>query len=482
MEVLTPRAELKAQLEYLLSLKYEPDDPIRPKIESLAQELYKDASSEELEDVADRIDRAFKGKAQGVHEGRRDDRKLPVHRKHRRAESFWSIVTTGVFAKYMEILSELEAPPQYNFACAATVVAAGLGRRPRIDWAARATFPNLFTLLVGESGARKGTAIEWAERIVVPAVGANLLPNEGTAQGFHAALRARLAETGGVSADGLIIAPEFSVFMGRDRNKEGLVQWITNLHDGVRHDRALKGDIEQGHENTLDNVCLTIIGGSNMPWLKTMPEDAITGGFLPRAAIFDSPEDEVLWKSRPRVSTSGVNELKRLFGLIVERGVPDFIAFDDDAGEALDTWYEVDIRRQYETNADSQYRKWLKRKQAVAMKLAVIWQLTDGGPKDKIAKEWMELAIKVVDWGDAAVTSVYSELGMTPDGQVVYDVLSTLEHWGGSARRQKLVRKLRHRYSASKVNGALNTLRQAGKVKQRKSATEGIVWEVVDET
>ncbi len=472
----------RQQVEALLSVKYQANDPIKKRLGELIDDAYDGADESEWEDVHERFKAAFGGNStgsvrlgheggdQGVQGDATESSDVVIGELDGRVP-FDSLITEGFFAKYLEWTSDHEAPSEYHFGSAVTAVAAGLGRRPRIEWEARNLYPNLYTLLVGPSGARKGAAIERAMRLVVPAMGVNQLPNEGTHQGFAAALKRRLEDTEDRS-DGLIVAPEFGVLMSRDRNKADLVKWLTDWYDSLDDwARALRG--EEFYE--LRNLYVCVLGGSTMSWLRDMPSDAITGGFMPRFILFDA-RGKRFRRARPRFDKRLEAELSHRLTTIADR-LPEVIRWSDSAGRILDDWYEIDIGKQYDASNDPQFHKWLDRKQAAAMKLAVVWQLADGGPKDEIAEEWFRKAMAVIDWGDHTVARVYNALGVTQEGQAAADVMEVIELSGGSATLRELCKVLKKKYTKSRVQGALNTLHAAGDLKKEFSPQRGMKWE-----
>lgn len=475
-----PKSLLRAQVDELLRCSYDTSDSkLKEKLGGLIDQAYDGASKEEWEDVGERYARAFEGNGKRSDEGktlRPNEVSGPALDRNIEGDNervpFESLVTEGFFADYLEWTAEHESPGQYHFGSAITVVAAGLGRRPRIEWEARNLYPNLYTLLVGPSGARKGAAIDRALRLIVPAMGANQLPNEGTHQGFAAALRKRYEDTD-TRADGLIVAPEFGVLMSRDRNKEDLVKWLTDWYDSPdRWERALRG--EEDYE--LGNLYVGVLGGSTLDWLRDMPSDAITGGFMPRFILFDALCKR-RWKSRPKFNEKLERELFNRLTRITA-SLPTVIRWSDGAGLLLDDWYERVIREQYEGCSDPQFHKWLERKQSAAMKLATVWQLSDGGPKDVLEVEWLTKAIAVVEWGDHTVKRVYGALGVTQEGQAAADVLERVKLMGGSATLRSLCSELKKKYTSSRIKGALNTLRAAGDIRPCESPSKGLKWEL----
>lgn len=383
------------------------------------------------------------------------------------------LISDGWFLRYLEYVAESEAPTSFHFGSALTFCAAGLGRKPLLAWEARPTYPNLYTLLIGPSGARKGSALALAQGVVEPALGMNVLPNEGTHQGYAAALKSRYDKTQ-IWSDGIIVVPEFSTLMKKDRHKEGLVQWLTDWYDSPDYwARALRG--EEQYE--LYNVCLSMLGASNMAWLRTLPEDAISGGYFPRHLIFLAPGRRH-WKSRPRFNPVLKAELIYSLRKLHNTKIPDVMAFDPATEDYLDHWYEIEIRKEYATTDDKQVRAWMDRKQAAALKMAMTWQLVDGGPPGHLHKEWLAKARRMVDWQDESVVSVYKSLGTSQEGEIPIDIMELLNRNGGKMLASKIWRTLRNKYKSSRVREALDTLNKGREIKM--TASEGETsWEVV---
>lgn len=489
------RAEARRLLDEMLeTVEFQPDDQaMMDRLAGVMKYAYEGADAREWEEVSDRFRSAFglmtddqvvdavetapPVEGDNGSMARSVVRVAPHQRGHeideaaRVSKGFDKLVPDGFMREYLDWTREQESPSQFHFGAAITIMAAGLGRRPLIEWGARPIFPNLFALLVGPTGARKGAAIDRALQLVGEGTGANILPNEGTHQGFAAALRARGEVTMGASSDGLIVAPEFSVLMSKDSNKGDLTKWLTDWYDSPpTWSRALRG--EPDYE--LLNVCVSVLGGSNIEWLRTMPPDAITGGFMPRFLLFHTPEKRHS-NYDPQFPADIERSMQTHLGGVMSR-VPEMIRFNANAKEYMKQWYEVELDREYRESSDEQYRAWLARKQAAVMKLAVVWQLIDGGGTEEVGEKWITQARAVVDWCDTGVGSVYGALGVSQEGMVAEDVRKVLEKAGGKLSKRGVVRELSKRYTESRIDAALRTLRAAGDVRNEVNALEGTVW------
>jgi hypothetical protein len=386
--------------------------------------------------------------------------------------SFPALVTEGWFGQYLEYTAESEAPTQFHFGAAITTLAACLGRMPLIGWEALPTYPNLYTLLIGPTGARKSTAIRLATDLLKPALGdrLNILPSEGSQQGFAQALRKRNFEVTKIS-DGLVVASELTVLLGQDKYKTDLHKWLTDWYDcPPSWSRALRS--EDYYELIAPYVCL--VSASNMEWLKSMPHDAIKGGFLPRILLFDAPGKRHR-KAQPRFYASLRNELQRK---VVENleAIPETLCISKEGNDLIEDWYITKIAAQEEEATDELFMAWLARKLPHALKLACVWQLVDGGPPGALEAEWLARAMGVVDWMDGGVLRVYGALGVSDEGAVQEDVMGVLRRKKGRASQAEIVRGLRNKYNSVRVQGGLRTLQIARKIKQDSNPVEGAVW------
>lgn len=485
------RSAARALLNQLLEqFKFTPGDAdMQARVSEVAKYAYEGADDDEWVGVTERIREAFQldrgtngGGPVGVVVGQGQlggvvspatEVDSDVARAAQLSSEFDTLVPDGVFRRYLDWTREQESPAQFHFGALAASVAGALGRAPLIEWGARPLYPNVFTLLVGPTGARKGAAIDRAVRLVGGSMGGYVLPTEGTHQGFAAALKARGEATFGASSDGLIIAPEFSVLMSKDQNKADLVKWLTDWYDCPdKWERALRG--EQNYE--LFNVCVSVLGGSNIEWLRTMPPHAITGGFFPRIILFYTP-DRRHSNYDPKFDSALELEMLRELAVAASRK-PETIGFSDAANAYMKQWYEGELDLAYRTATDEQARAWLARKQAAVMKLAVVWQLADGGPTKAVEDKWLIQARNIVDWTDQAVWAVYGALGVSPEGMVTEEVRTFIRRAGGRTTKRKILRELSKRYTESRIEGALRMLRSAGEVKTSVTPIEGSVWEL----
>ena len=398
-------------------------------------------------------------------------------------ETFVEIVEDGFFRDYLIYTQESEAPTQFHFGAMLTCVAAAFGRRPLIGWAAVPLYTNIYTLLVGPTGTKKSTALSKARELVAtafPKVGTaparvNFLPNEGSPQGYASALRRRNYEVTDIS-DGIVIASELKVLVGKELYKQALGEWFTDWYDNMSDpwSRALKG--EEVYELKAPYVCFA--GASNMTWLKEIPDNLIKAGYFPRHLVFTASEKRHD-KASPRFDDGVRLTLATRLATSLDN-LPVKLPLSPAADAWLDGWYLAKVTKQERLEQDELFAAWLTRKLSHALKVATVWQMVDGGPRDSLHVDWLRRATRLVDWMDAGVLTVYHTLGSTSEGAVTEFVAEYIKKKGGKLTLSMLARGLKNRYNSRSVSEGVRTLLLAGLLRQEQDVTLGTVLTLVD--
>ena len=461
---------MREELDRILDVSWDVKDvDIRLKVEALIANVYADATPEEIEEVASKFRYAFK--IPDVHPFVENTTDESTSAEEDSANFEALINKWGGFpSRYLEWVEEQESPAQFHFGSMITLAAGGLKRRPLLTgWEARDVYPNLYTLLIGPSGCRKGAAMSLAKKLMVDPFDVNVFPQEGTPQGFASKIRLRYNKTG--IADGVVISDEFKVLVSEDRNKRELFVWLTDWYDSPdTWPRALQSDPDYDVRKFYINV----LGGSTVDWMKRLPADSAMGGFMPRFIMFEA-KGKRHWKALPKFSKTLERELRETLRFIAKR-VSDTIEFDPAAERWITHWYEVELREQSRNTPEESIQKWYERKQAAVLKIAVIWQILDGESPTTLYKEYMERARAVVDWADRGIMRTYRSLGETIEGEPSQEVLNFIRNAGGNASSRTIYRAFRSRYRKAKIDEALTTLKSTGELESRIVPHTGMSW------
>jgi len=272
-------------------------------------------------------------------------------------------------------------------------------------------------------------------------------------------------------SDGLIVASELTVLVGKETYKAALGSWLTDWYDNMAPiwSRVLKG--EDAYELPAPYVCFA--GASNMTWLREIPASLIKAGYMPRHLVFNADvkrHDKANPLFDERLRTSLVTRLAKAVD-----DIPSELPLSPSAASLMDEWYLTKVTWQERGEGDELFAAWLSRKLPHALKVATVWQIIDGGPKDALHGEWMLRAIRLIDWMDDGVRVVYHALGASDEGAATETVLAYIEKKGGRLALSALGRALRNRYNKRSIMEAVQTLVMNGMMRQEATIESGVM-------
>lgn len=193
------------------------------------------------------------------------------------------------YEDYFRYVGDTESPTIYHRWCAISAVAAILGRNVSFPFGHSAIYPNMYTLLVGNPGARKGSALKPASNVLRLIDFNKLAPQRVSPERFLVEMQSLNGheDIDGIDLEKLnfdtpneifVISEEFGDFI-----KQGNVDFInllTNLWDNLpeyKHPK-IHGKSVEIHEPTVN-----IIGATTQQGIAlSLPVEAIGQGFLSR--------------------------------------------------------------------------------------------------------------------------------------------------------------------------------------------------------
>jgi hypothetical protein len=180
--------------------------------------------------------------------------------------------------------SNSEPPILYHHWVAISIIAAALQRKCRLDWGSLTFYPNMYIILVGPSGARKGTAM---------GPGLKVLKELRIKTAAEATTREALIQTLRECTDTVhdtkegtfeahssitIFSPEFTCFLGYDNKQlmSDLCDWYDCRDEWTYRTKNMGTD-------EITGVFVNIIGGTTPDLIRTtMPLEAVGSGLTSR--------------------------------------------------------------------------------------------------------------------------------------------------------------------------------------------------------
>lgn len=240
--------------------------------------------------------------------------------------------TSGWLREYVDFSQSLEACTRFRFFSACCALGAAINNKV---WIQRGDvgllprlFPNLWVLLLAPPGqGHKTSTINMGVNCLTQGcpevrILADKITPESLVKALSEPQEKEIIRIGPRDATGLVKAPEFSVFFGKQQYNSGLVSLITDLYD---YREEWKSDTIGRGVNVLRNNCISIIGGSTPDWLQSMlPQDAFTGGFMSRFVIVEMPPTYckrcALPKRNPETEASWERLVQGMRGFVRLRG------------------------------------------------------------------------------------------------------------------------------------------------------------------
>ena len=248
-------------------------------------------------------------------------------------------------SSYMYLVKTTEPARRFHLWVAITIVAAMLGRKCEIEFGPVILHPNLYTILTGPPGIRKGEAIKYGESIlekVVETSGLAPAPDIITRQAFYKQLE--LAEHTDYDNDGkpfihsslLVIAPELVVFLQEKEINQRMAD-LCALYDGKAH--LLYQTKTQG-ETYAVNPSVWLLAATTPNWIQiSMPQLAVGGGMTSRTIFVVSMAKGAhipftrMPKFDPELSSKLIYDLAEIKKMIGR------FTFDQEAIEYYEYWY-----------------------------------------------------------------------------------------------------------------------------------------------
>jgi len=369
---------------------------------------------------------------------------LQTERRSRKRE-FDDFIPTGTwFADYLQYTRETEPPTVFHFFAGAVAIGSVLARNVYFDKGAYQVYPNLAVLVIAPSGrCRKTSACNLGMGLLRKA-GGNVLADKATPEALVDAFKER------DSAVGTIYAPEFSVFLGKQKYQEGMIPMLTALFDCPKEWKSQT--ITRG-EVTLRNVAFSLLGCSTMDWIQTaIPRDAFGGGFMSRLLF-------VVQETTPRsfplppplnieLQTRLVNRLRDMTHLRGEARMTE------EAEEWYVTWYNS---KKDDKQDDKQFAGYHERKPDHIIRLALILMAARSNDLT-LQKGDLIRALHILEWLEAFLPDAFGEMNQTQIGEDHARLIKQIKKRGGKITHSDWLRLNSNRINQRQFRDLVETL------------------------
>ena len=197
--------------------------------------------------------------------------------------------TVDFFSTYMEFAKASASPKIYHKWVALSTIASAVERKVYLDWEYTKIYPNMFIFLVGDSGAKKGTALNVAKPLLLKAK-IEKAPTMVTPEDFFKRMAEQAVRyVSEENQDKLlvaqtpytVIADELGVFFGGDIDK--FIRALTDIYDCREVGDPWHYSTKHQGDSYMESQWLNFLAGTTPAYIKkSLPAHARDEGFLGR--------------------------------------------------------------------------------------------------------------------------------------------------------------------------------------------------------
>jgi len=369
----------------------------------------------------------------------------------------------GIIPSLCKYCEETEIPSLFALWTGICTVSAALGRRCNLGFGYQTLFPNIYVVLVARSaGCRKSSSVNQSEallREVEPKI--NLLSQKMTPEALIEALATSSKLDGDTivpNAEGAAIADELTTLVDRNAAKNGMINLLTKLYDCTDFEYRTRG---RGVEK-LRSPCLTIFGGTTLPWIReALSASAITGGFTSRIVFvyLDNREKDVFW---PTISQPNKRRwdwiLKDLNKVAKMRGP---FSIDPDAKALFGVVYK-DFANNSQLNNDPLTSGYAGRRHVTLLKVAMCISASRSSEK-VINLGDIHVAINALEASEKELQKVMRSIASSEAGDICQFVVDLIKR-RKILTRSDLLKATNHKITSSQLDDIMTGIVGSGAV------------------
>lgn len=349
-----------------------------------------------------------------------------------------------------------------------TVVSAMIGRTRSVPFGAEHIYSNFYTMIVGDPGTRKSTAIKFAKKLCEEAGYGEFAFESGSKESYFSSLakksnndpldieldRSSLEwEPPMNETHSFICSDEFDNFIGiHNMPFISALGDLWNRQDDFRYETIKHGIA------IISKPYITILGGTTPSTFSSMfPAQALDHGFLSRMLMIPCRglERKLSWPPEPdqKKKKQIIEKLKS----ILEQP-PLVLSLSNKARKIFDQLYE-----QWHSPFDSRFAGYASRRHIHLLKLCIIFATIDNQPE--IGEEEILQANTLLTYTELLMPDVIGEMGKGPHTVAMNLIINTLSSKPNGLSIVELYKLLyREVRSMDELNGVLNLLRMAQRI------------------
>lgn len=274
---------------------------------------------------------------------------------------------------YLKYSAKSEPPQNYHIWTCLSVIGAALQRKVYLRWGFKTLYPNIYVVLIGPSGCRKGTAMNIGKDLLQEINGILMASESTTREALIRDMKDGV-NTFTDPTDGMlkfhssvtVFSEELSVFLGQQN-----IKFLADLTDWFDASDQWTYRTKGSGTDKLVGVCVNILGATAPDWLRSiLPQEAFGGGFTSRV-IFVVEDGKKQVVADPRIPIE-VQQMRPalVHDLEMINSMAGEMTFSEEAMAIYAPWYEQQSRSP--VIKDPHFAGYCERRAIHALKLSMI--------------------------------------------------------------------------------------------------------------
>ena len=274
---------------------------------------------------------------------------------------------------YLKYSAKTEPPQSYHIWTCLSVIGAALQRKVYLRWGFKTLYPNIYVVLIGPSGCRKGTAMNIGKDLLQEINGILMASESTTREALIRDMKDGITTFTDPTDQMLkfhssvtVFSEELSVFLGQQN-----IKFLADLTDWFDASDQWTYRTKGSGTDKLVGVCVNILGATAPDWLRSiLPQEAFGGGFTSRV-IFVVEDGKKQVVADPRIPIE-VQQMRPalVHDLEMINSMAGEMAFSDDAMAIYAPWYEQQSKSP--AIKDPHFAGYCERRAIHALKLSMI--------------------------------------------------------------------------------------------------------------
>ena len=274
---------------------------------------------------------------------------------------------------YLKYSAKSEPPQNYHIWTCLSVIGAALQRKVYLRWGFKTLYPNIYVVLIGPSGCRKGTAMNIGKDLLQEINGILMASESTTREALIRDMKDGIT-TFTDPTDGMlkfhssvtVFSEELSVFLGQQN-----IKFLADLTDWFDASDQWTYRTKGSGTDKLVGVCVNILGATAPDWLRSiLPQEAFGGGFTSRV-IFVVEDGKKQVVADPRIPIE-VQQMRPalVHDLEMINSMAGEMTFSEEAMAIYAPWYEQQSKAP--AIKDPHFAGYCERRAIHALKLSII--------------------------------------------------------------------------------------------------------------